>query len=112
MVKIDKVEFGEVTIGGKIYYSDMIAWWDDKFEEIEKFHVFDERFFFRLMGRDPEIIIVASGISDFVKVEPEVPMIAHDKRVMFFEEEMEKSLEIFHSFVKEGRRAVIVVHNM
>ncbi len=112
MVKIESVTFGEVKINGKTYFSDVIAWWDENFEEIEKFHVFDEDFYFRLMKRDPEIIIVANGLEHDVKVEPAVREFAEKDDVLFFHEDLEKALEIFHAFVKEGRKAVIVIHNM
>ncbi len=112
MVTIDSVEFGEVRINGKVYYSDIIAWWDNTFEEIEKLRVFNSDFFFRIMKKKPEIVIVAKGIEDFVKIEHEVPVLAKEKNIMFFEESMKKSLEMFHSFLKAGKKAVIIVHNM
>lgn len=112
MAEIEKVEFGEVTIGGKIYYSDIISWWDDKFEEIEKIHYFDEKMFYHLLEREPEVMIIASGINDKIIVEQGIEELAEEKNVMFFEHGIKKALSIFHSFLKEGRKAVIVIHNM
>ncbi len=112
MVEIETVDFGEVKINGKIYYSDIIAWWDNKFEEIEKYRVFDEDFFTRLMERKPEIIIVSKGLEDFIKIEPLVLVMANQKKVMFFEENMKRSLELFHAFLSDGKKVVLVIHNM
>ena len=40
MVEIKFERFGELDVDGKIYYSDMIVWWDGEIEFVEKDHVF------------------------------------------------------------------------
>ncbi|MBN2101575.1 MAG: hypothetical protein JW716_01745 [Candidatus Aenigmarchaeota archaeon] len=112
MVKIDSVDFGEVKINGKIYYSDIIAWWDDKFEEIEKFRVFDEDFFERLMKRKPEVMIILKGLEDFVEVQEGLQILAKRKKVLFFEEGKDRALSLFKAFLSDGKKAVLVIHNM
>ncbi|NOX71099.1 MAG: hypothetical protein GXO64_00150 [Candidatus Micrarchaeota archaeon] len=112
MVKIDSVTFGEVTIKGKVHYSDIIAWWDDKFEEIEKFHLFDSEFIKRLLKRKPEIVIVADGTEHEITISPEAEYLAEKAGVLLYHEDLKKALEIFHSFLNEGKRAVIAIHNM
>jgi hypothetical protein len=112
MVVIDSVSFGEVKVNGVTHYSDVVAWWDDSIEEVEKVRIFDAEFFYRIMKRKPEIVIVAKGLGDFVKVDYDVHILAKESNVMFFSDTMKKSLEMFESFVNNGKKAVIVIHNM
>ena len=60
MVRIDWVKFGEITIDGKTYYSDMAVWWDGKKSMAAKSHEFDIMRLENLAAKKPEIIVPIS----------------------------------------------------
>jgi hypothetical protein len=110
MVKINSTKFGEITINGKIYYSDMIVWWDGKKEYREKSHVFDIEEFQRLAERKPEIIVIGAGHSSAVKVPPEVEDTAEMRKISIYVENSPKAIELFNAFVAEKKKVVAVIH--
>lgn len=110
MVKIDSVKFGEITIDGKIYYSDMVVWWDGKIEYREKSHIFGLDKFVSLLKKDPEIIVAGTGISGVVKVTQEVRDEVELKRIKLIVEPSKDASEIFNDLVSGGKKVVAVIH--
>ena len=111
MVRVDSVRFGEITIDGKIYYSDMIVWWDGKIEYRKKSHEFGMGEFLRLLERKPEIIVIGTGMSGICRVLEEVEQAAEDKGIEIFKELSPKAGEMFNAFVSDKRRVVAVLHS-
>lgn len=111
MVEINSVKFGEITIDKKIYYSDMIVWWDGKIEYREKSHEFGMSEFLRLLGRKPEMIVIGRGMSGVVKVLEEVEQTAKDKGVEIFKDLSPKAAEMFNGFVADKKHVVAVLHS-
>ena len=111
MVRVDSVRFGEITIDGKIYYSDINVWWDGKVEYKEKTHEFTMSDFVRLAEKNPEIIVIGTGINGICKVLEEVEMAAEDKGIEIFKELSPKAAEMFNAFVADKRKAVAVIHS-
>ena len=111
MVEITNVKFGEIEIDKKIYYSDMIVWWDGKVEFRAKLHEFRMGEFLRLLKRKPEIIVVGTGINGICRVLEEVEQVAKDKGVMIFKELSPKAAEMFNGFVADKKRVVAVLHS-
>jgi len=111
MVRITKVKFGEITIDKKVYYSDMTVWWDGKVEYREKSHEFGMDEFLRLLEREPEIIIIGTGIEGIVKVPEEVDQEAENKGVEIFKDTSPKAAEMFNGFIADSKRAVVVLHS-
>ncbi|NIO20419.1 MAG: hypothetical protein GTN76_06670 [Candidatus Aenigmarchaeota archaeon] len=111
MVEINSVKFGEITIDKKVYYSDMIVWWDGKIEYREKSHEFKMGEFLRLLEKKPEIIVVGTGMSGVCKVLEEVEQTAKDKGVEIFKDLSPKAAQMFNGFVADERRVVAVLHS-
>ncbi len=111
MVEVNSVKFGEVTIDKKTYYSDMIVWWDGKIEYREKSHEFDINEFLRLLERNPEIVVIGTGMSGVVNVPEEVEQVAKDKGVEIFKDLSPKAAKMFNGFVADGKRVVAVLHS-
>jgi hypothetical protein len=110
MIKIESVDFGEIKIDGKTYYSDLIIWWDGKIEFKEKFHIFDHNLFFEIAKRVPEIIVIGDGVMDKVKIDEDVWDLAERKNIELFVERSKKAAEMFNGFISDKRKAVIIIH--
>jgi len=111
MAEINSVKFGEIEIDKKIYYSDMIVWWDGKIEYREKKHEFGMNEFLKLLRRKPEIIVIGTGISGVCRVLEEVEQTAKDKGIEIFKDLSPKAAEMFNGFVADERKVVAVLHS-
>jgi len=110
MVVIDWTKFGEISVDGKIYYSDMIVWWDGKVDYREKSHIVDANEYARIAARDPEIIVIGRGQHGSLKLLPEVGELADEKGIRIYIENSPKAVEMFNAFVKSGKRAAALIH--
>ncbi len=111
MVRIDSTSFGEVVVDGKTYYSDVTVWWDGKVEFRNKLHVFSMKEFTKIMEKGPESIVLGTGQHGVVKVPDEVTEAAEEKKIDLFIDTSPKAVQIFNSFVTEGKRVVAVIHS-
>jgi hypothetical protein len=111
MVEINSVKFGEIEIDKKIYYSDMIVWWDGKIEFRTKSHEFGMGDFLSLLRRKPKIIVIGTGIDGICRVPEEVEQTAKDKGVDIFKETSPKAAKMFNGFVADRKRVVAVLHS-
>jgi len=110
MVNIDAVKFGELKIDGKIYYSDMIVWWDGKMEFRKKSHVFDMAEFKRVLRRKPKAIVIGTGIAGIVKVPEDVRKTSKRKKIKLFIDISGNAIDIFNGLAKTGKKAVAIIH--
>jgi hypothetical protein len=110
LVNIDAVKFGELVINGKVYYSDMIVFWDGKVRFRKKSHVFDMKEFRSLMRRKPDSMVVGTGLAGIVGVPDDVRKAAAASGVKLFIDVSANAVEIFNGLVKTGRKAVAVIH--
>ncbi|MEM7822858.1 MAG: MTH938/NDUFAF3 family protein [Candidatus Aenigmatarchaeota archaeon] len=110
MVKIDSTSFGEITIDGKTYDSDMIVWWDGKVEYREKSHVFGLDEYARIATRRPECIIIGTGQMGIVRIEQQVFDMAREQGIEIYVETSPKAIKIFNAFVNSGKKTVAVIH--
>lgn len=111
MVEITAVRFGEVEVDKKIYYSDMIVWWDGKVEYRAKSRVFDISDFLKLLEKKPEIIVIGTGMNGICRILEEVEQAAEDKGVEIFKELSPKAAEMFNAFVADRKRVIAVLHS-
>ncbi len=110
MARIDSVKWGEITIDGKAYYSDMYVYWDGRAEMRRKSHLFDIDEFAGLLQKDPEIIVIGIGHKGIVKVPEEVLQLAEDRNLELFMEKTPQAAEVFNAFAGEGKRVIAVLH--
>jgi len=109
-MKIDFVKLGEISINGKIYYSDVIAYWDGEIEMVTKDHIFHHNDLLKISQKNPEMIIIGTGLNQMVRITEEAQALAEEKGIELFIEESKKASEIFTAFVFEGKKAVAVIH--
>lgn len=110
MVNIDAVKFGELKIDGKIYYSDMVVWWDGKIEFRKKSHIFGMEEFKRLLRRKPNSIVIGTGLVDIVNVPDDVREAAKNKKVKLFIDLSINAVDIFNGLVNTRKRPVAMIH--
>jgi len=112
MARINSVKFGEIEIEGKIYYSDMVVWWDGKVQYREKSHIFDVEEFLQLLNRKPNVIVVGRGVGEApqLRINSKVKELAEYRKIDLFGERSEKAVELFNAFVSDGKKAVAVIH--
>ena len=111
-MRIDWVKFGEVSIDGNIFYSDVIAYWNGKIETRGKDHLFDHNEFLEIAERNPENIIIGKGFETGIGIPEEVFSLAKEKGIELFLEDSKKAAEIFNAFVRDGKKTVAVIHTM
>ncbi|MFH1978166.1 MAG: MTH938/NDUFAF3 family protein [Candidatus Aenigmatarchaeota archaeon] len=110
MVNIDAVEFGEVKINGKIYYSDMIIWWDGERDFRLKSNIIDINDLAVLLQKKPEAVIIGTGIIGSLKILPEVEMSLEMKKISLFVDKSPNAADIFNGFMSQGKKAVALIH--
>jgi hypothetical protein len=110
MVNIDGVKFGELIVDGKIYYSDMIVWWDGDIEFRKKSHVFAMPEFKKVLRRKPNAIVIGTGIVGIVKVPDDVRKITKGKKIKLFIDVSSNAIDIFNGLVKTSKKAVAIIH--
>ena len=110
MVNIEFVKFGEVMVDGKVYYSDMIVWWDGEIEFLPKDHMLDMKVFARLLRKNPDMVVVGKGQVGMVVVSDDVKHKAKDRGIKIFEETSAKAADIFNGMVSTGKKVVAFIH--
>ncbi len=110
MVRIDSTKFGEITVDGKTYYSDMIIWWDGKVEYRPKSHHFGLEEWVVLAAKKPHIVIIGTGQSGVVEIDERVPELAKQQKVEFWAEPSPRAVQLFNAFIDQGKRVVAVIH--
>jgi len=110
MVRIDSLKYGEIRIDGKDYYSDVVVWWDGKIELVVKTHQFGMNELLNLLKKNPEMVVVGTGIEGCVEILEEVTQEMENMELMLFVENSSNALEIFNALVSEGKKAVAFIH--
>jgi hypothetical protein len=112
MVLINSTEFGSITIDGKIYYTDVIVSWDGEIKEARTFarHFFDSNEFEQLMRKNPEVIVIGTGDSGYLKVSDEARKLCKQRNVEIIDIVSKKAIEKVNENLKRGKRVIGFIH--
>jgi hypothetical protein len=110
MAHIEGFKFGEISVDGKAYDSDMVVWWDSKVDYRVKSHEFSLDEFVSLLERKPEAIVVGTGEQENVKVPEEVMQLAEEKNIKLYIDPTAKAIEMFNGLIAQGKKAVLIAH--
>jgi hypothetical protein len=110
MVHIDSVKFGEIKVGRKDYYSDVIVWWDGKVELIAKTHQFGMDQLLSVLKKEPEAVVIGTGLEGAVEVLEEVQMEMEDRELPLLVEKTQNALQVFNGLVADGKKAAAYIH--
>jgi len=109
---IDSTKFGEITIEGKTHYSDVFVYWDGEVEETRTFtrHLFSKEELNILLKKNPEVVIVGTGDSGFLKVSDDARAIAKEKDIELIELITSEAIRKFNELVESGKKVVAFMH--
>jgi len=112
MVRIDEFKFGEMSIDGKTYFSDIMIWWDGRVEMVEKpeMHEIGINELAMLLQNDPDIIVIGTGIKRIIRVLPEVTQSCRDKKIKLYSDPTPKAAEFFNGLCAQEKRAAGFFH--
>lgn len=110
MVMIDSTSFGEISVDGKTYYSDMVVWWDGKVDYRQKSHEIGIEEMASLLRRRPDTIVIGTGQQGVVRLLPKAEELATQANVEIFQETSPKAVTIFNGLIAQKRKAVAVIH--
>ncbi len=110
-MKIESYAFGRITIDGKNYISDIIIfpdrvktnWWR---KEGHKLHKEDIK---EIMENPPEILIVGTGSSGYLKVSPEIEGYIKSKGIEVKIAKSREACKLFNE-LSEKRRVIAAFH--
>lgn len=109
MVKFDSTLFGSVMVNGKKFEHDLIVSWDGEIISREKSHVFSKKELLDIMQKEPEVIIIGTGQSGLVKVEPAAEVAAKLENVELIAKPTPQAIEEFNKLVRR-KKVVAVIH--
>jgi hypothetical protein len=109
-VKIDGTKFGEITINGKPYDSDMTVYWNGKVSFRAKEHTLEMGEFIKVMKAGPQVVVIGTGQEGVIRIAPEVMQWAEDKGVRIYAEKTPHAAEVFNAFSSQGTRVVGIFH--
>lgn len=110
MVKIDAVKFGEISVDGKVYYSDIAVWWDGRVALASKSHEFDILRLQELAQGEPDIIVVGTGMQGMLKVLPEVKQACADDNIKVYADPTPKAMDVYNGLILQGRKVAGFFH--
>ena len=109
MVHIDSSYFGSILIDGKKYDHDVIVDWKGNVQQRMKSHKFSKREFDDLLFLDPEVVVVGTGTSGMVSIDPQVEIEAKIKGIELIFKKTPEATKEFNKFVRR-KRVVGVFH--
>ncbi len=110
MIKINSTKFGEVTINGRTYYSDVIVFWDGRIEYVEKDYFIDVDDVMKILENKINILIIGTGQDGSVRVSEKLRELAEDMKIKMFELKTPDAIELFNGFASQNRRVVAIIH--
>ena len=109
-LNVDYQKFGEITINGQVYYSDMTVYWNGKMSYRSKEHVVEFGEFMKILKAGPEIVVIGKGEEGVLKISEEVLSWAKNKNVDLYFENTAKAADIFNAFANQGKKVVGIFH--
>jgi hypothetical protein len=111
---IESYDFGVIVINGKKYRSDVIVfpervmegWWR---KEIHRIYIEDLREVIACKPV-PEVLVIGTGYSGLVKVNPEVERALKDMGIKLLIQPTKEAYKTFNEFLKAGRRVAGAFH--
>jgi hypothetical protein len=109
MPKIDKVEFGEIVVSGKSYYSDVTIRSNGSVEHMRKKHRLGVDEVLPAI-KDADCLVIGTGMKGSVSVAEEVSEILEDKKIRLFVDETPNAVDIFNGLLADRKRVAGIFH--
>lgn len=108
---IDSAFFGSFIIDGKKYNHDVIVSWRGEVRERRKTHEFTKAELNNVLMESPEVVIVGTGHSGVVKVDPGVEVAARLEGVELIIKQTPEAVQEYNKLAKAKKKAVAVLHS-
>lgn len=105
MVKIDKIDFGEIIIDGRSFYSDVSISAGGDVEHLPKSHSIGAGDIAPLLKGKPDCFVIGTGMEGSVGIAEEVGEILENKGIKFFIDKTPNAADIFNGLVASGKKA-------
>jgi len=110
MVRIDKVDFGEIIINGKSFYSDVSITANGRVEHLTKSRTTEASDIMPLLKGNPECIVIGTGMDGALKIRSEVKQILEDKGVKLFRERTRNAVDVFNGLIADKKKVAGIFH--
>ncbi|MAH43333.1 hypothetical protein CL614_06500 [archaeon] len=108
--KIQKVEFGKITIDGEEHKeNDIVLFWDGV-EKKDKSHHIELEHFQDLLLKDPDTVIFGTGFNDAVKIDSRILHEAQKEGTEVVIKKTPKALDMFKELSHQGKKVIAIIH--
>ena len=110
MPRIDNAFFGSILVDGKKYETDLHIHWDGEIRERQKTHNFTKAEFEELALKDPEVIVIGTGMSGMLTVGPAAATAASLKGIQLLAVKTPEAAQRFNALARMRKRVIAVLH--
>jgi len=107
---IDNAFFGSIIIDGQKYGSDLIISWDGEIRERERNHNFKKEDFDEIMMKEPEAIVIGTGNSGLLQVDPALRVSANLNGTELIVAKTPEAIRHFNSLAKIRKKVIAILH--
>ncbi len=110
MVKIDKIDFGEIIIDGRSFYSDVSITAGGNVEHLPKSHAIGASDIAPLMNEQMDCLVIGTGMEGSADIAEEVGEILENKGIKFFIDKTPNAADIFNGLSASGKKVAGIFH--
>lgn len=110
MPKIDNAFFGSILVDGRKYENDIYVHWDGEIHERQKTHNFTKKEFEDLALKDPEVIVIGTGMSGMLVIDPAAATAASVHGIQLLPVKTPEAVQRFNALAKMKKRVIAVLH--
>ena len=107
MPKITNISFGSIDINGRKYDTDIVVFWDGEVLERERSHNFSQRELMDILLKEPEVVIIGTGIVGHVKIDKEALDYAKLNNVTLIVKTTKEAAKEFNELVRKKKVAAL-----
>ncbi|MEM7821791.1 MAG: MTH938/NDUFAF3 family protein [Candidatus Aenigmatarchaeota archaeon] len=111
-IKINSLEFGNITINNKKYDKDVIISYKGLVKEIQTQirHLISKKEFSSILSEKPEVIVVGTGIEGDMEISSDVQKIAEQKGILLLSFPSLEAIKKFKQLYESGKKVVAYIH--
>jgi len=105
--KVTNISFGSIAINGRKHDTDIVVFWDGEVLERERTHTVSERELMDILLKEPEVVIIGTGIAGHVKIDKEALDYAKLNNVDLIAKTTKEAAKDFNELVRRKRVAAL-----
>lgn len=111
-MKIEACKFGEITIEGKDYTSDVIiypdrvdaTWWRKEGHRLQREDIQE------IIQAAPQYLVVGTGQDNRMKIDPQVKSLLEQKGIRLFAAATLEACKIYNDLIKDKKSVISALH--